>query len=37
LAKHNIRVFAEDVGGIRGRKLVFHSHDGAASVRRLGV
>ena len=37
LAKHNIRIFAEDVGGIRGRKLVFHSHDGAASVRRLGV
>ena len=37
LAKQHIPIFAEDVGGVRGRKLIFHSHDGAASVRRLGV
>jgi chemotaxis protein CheD len=37
LAKQSIPISAEDVGGIRGRKLIFSSHDGAASVRRLGV
>jgi chemotaxis protein CheD len=37
LTKHNIPIHAEDVGGIRGRKLVFYPHDGAATVRRLGV
>jgi chemotaxis protein CheD len=37
LAKVHIPIIAEDVGGTRGRKLVFHSHDGIASVRWLGV
>ena len=37
LAEQNIPIFAEDVGGSRGRKLVFSSHDGSASVRRLGT
>jgi chemotaxis protein CheD len=37
LAKEHIPIIAEDVGGTRGRKLVFHSHDGVTSVRWLGV
>jgi chemotaxis protein CheD len=36
LARHDIPVGAEDVGGIRGRKLVFSMPDGAAWVRVIG-
>lgn len=35
LAGHRIPICAEDVGGTRGRKLMFSSHDGAAWVRVL--
>lgn len=35
LAAESIPVVAEDVGGKRGRKLIFHTHDGAAWVKRL--
>jgi len=35
LATHSIPISAEDVGGTRGRRLVFSSHDGSASVQRL--
>lgn len=35
LASHGIPIAAEDVGGTRGRRLVFSSHDGSASVQRL--
>jgi chemotaxis protein CheD len=37
LAQHRIPISAEDVGGTRGRRLVFSAHDGNASVRRLGA
>lgn len=36
LAQHRIPISAEDVGGTRGRRLVFSAQDGNASVRRLG-
>lgn len=36
LAHHGIPICAEDVGGTRGRRLVFSAQDGNASVRRLG-
>jgi len=36
LARHGIPICAEDVGGTRGRRLVFSAQDGNASVRRLG-
>jgi chemotaxis protein CheD len=36
LARHHIPICAEDVGGTRGRRLVFSAIDGNASVRRLG-
>ena len=36
LAQHRIPICAEDVGGTRGRRLVFSAIDGNASVRRLG-
>ncbi len=35
LAEEKIPVIAEDVGGQRGRKVIFQTHDGAAWVRRL--
>jgi chemotaxis protein CheD len=35
LASEGIPVIAEDVGGQRGRKVVFQTHDGTAWVRRL--
>ncbi len=35
LAGHRIPICAEDVGGTRGRKLMFSAHDGAAWVRVL--
>lgn len=35
LAEEGIPVVAEDVGGTRGRKLIFHTQDGTAWVRRL--
>ena len=35
LAEANIRVVASDVGGTRGRKLIFHPHDGSALVKLL--
>jgi chemotaxis protein CheD len=35
LVEAGIPVVAEDVGGTHGRKLVFHTHDGAAWVRKL--
>lgn len=37
LARHRIPISAEDVGGTRGRRLVFCAQDGNASVRRLGA
>jgi len=37
LAQHRIPISAEDVGGTRGRRLVFSAQDGNASVRRLGA
>jgi chemotaxis protein CheD len=36
LARHGIPIGAEDVGGTRGRKLVFSAPDGAAWVKVLG-
>jgi chemotaxis protein CheD len=36
LAQRGIPICAEDVGGTRGRRLVFRAQDGNASVRRLG-
>ena len=36
LARHEIPIGAEDVGGIRGRKLVFSIPDGAAWVKVIG-
>jgi chemotaxis protein CheD len=35
LAEHAIPILARDTGGHRGRKLLFHSQDGAAWVRHL--
>jgi chemotaxis protein CheD len=35
LAEANIPVVASDVGGTRGRKLIFHPHDGSALVKLL--
>jgi chemotaxis protein CheD len=35
LATAGIPVIAEDVGGQRGRKVIFQTHDGTAWVRRL--
>lgn len=35
LAEESIPVVAEDVGGTRGRKLIFHTQDGTAWVKRL--
>jgi chemotaxis protein CheD len=35
LARHNIPIRAEDVGGTRGRKITFSAHDGSAWVRVL--
>jgi chemotaxis protein CheD len=35
LARATIPIVSEDVGGSRGRKLVFHTHDGAAWVKAL--
>jgi chemotaxis protein CheD len=35
LAERGIRILAEDVEGDRGRKLVFHTHDGSAWVKLL--
>jgi chemotaxis protein CheD len=35
LARYDIPIAAEDVGGTRGRRLVFSSHDGSVSVQRL--
>ena len=36
LARHGIPIGAEDVGGTRGRKLVFSAPDGAAWIKVLG-
>jgi chemotaxis protein CheD len=36
LREHRVPVISEDVRGRHGRKLIFHSHDGAAFVRLLG-
>lgn len=33
LARERVKVVAEDVGGTRGRKLIFHTDDGLARVR----
>ena len=35
LEAESIPIIAEDVGGRAGRKLVFHTEDGRASVRKL--
>ena len=35
LAAVEIPILASDVGGARGRKLIFHSHDGSARVKLL--
>jgi chemotaxis protein CheD len=35
LAKSNIPIVAEDVGGLRGRRVMFRPDDGAAIVKRL--
>lgn len=35
LLEHGIPIVAEDVEGVRGRKLIFQTHDGAAWVRSL--
>ena len=35
LAEAGIPIVADDVGGEHGRKLVFHTHDGAAWVRKI--
>ena len=35
LRKHGIRIVAEDVGGARGRKILFHTKSGKVLVREV--